>query len=235
MNSYERKIIFSSGTRREIELPKLDESWEIACVRGPLTAERLSASRLPGCHDGAILLADLHDPVPSNARDETLFIPHITTERNAGAAIKLACGKSGIRCLSPSASAEESLDAIGSAKLVLAEAMHGAIVADTLRTPSIATPLLNHEEFKWRDWCASMEMEYRTHPLSPKLWDSANRGLLSGLRHGLKWRALSRSLSKACRVAPSLSDDAVFTKKTSALHEIVADINARYKVVSELD
>ena len=54
------------------------------------------------------------------------------------------------------------LDAFDRATLVIAEAMHGAIIADTLRIPWIpvvASPAI--DPFKWRDWTASLDLPYR--------------------------------------------------------------------------
>jgi succinoglycan biosynthesis protein ExoV len=51
---------------------------------------------------------------------------------------------------------------------VVTEAMHGAIVADTLRIPWI--PVVCSPEiatFKWRDWTASLDLPYRPIAIPP--------------------------------------------------------------------
>jgi succinoglycan biosynthesis protein ExoV len=58
------------------------------------------------------------------------------------------------------------LEAFSRARLVLTEAMHGAIVADALRIPWIPlaiSPEMNR--FKWMDWTMAMELPLHFHPL----------------------------------------------------------------------
>src|ERR1019366_6854573 len=64
-----------------------------------------------------------------------------------------------------------------SAKLVVAEAMHGAIVADTLRIPWIAVECSPEIlPFKWVDWCQSMDLPYKPFQLLPtSAWDAMKR------------------------------------------------------------
>lgn len=77
--------------------------------------------------------------------------------------------------------------------VILAEAMHGAIVADALRIPwipiSCSRIIL---EFKWQDWLSSLNLSYEAHPVTPLIsveWASAaTQG--SWLKRGVK-RALS--------------------------------------------
>jgi succinoglycan biosynthesis protein ExoV len=50
--------------------------------------------------------------------------------------------------------------------------MHGAIIADTLRTPWIPVKCYsNILEFKWQDWCGSLNMRYEPEIL-PEVWDA---------------------------------------------------------------
>ncbi|MEM8612949.1 MAG: polysaccharide pyruvyl transferase family protein, partial [Cyanobacteria bacterium P01_H01_bin.105] len=72
------------------------------------------------------------------------------------------------------------------------EAMHGAIVADALRTawiPIVTSPRIL--SFKWRDWCASIGVPYRPWRLLPlPEYPKYARGLRSSLQAGLlraKW------------------------------------------------
>jgi succinoglycan biosynthesis protein ExoV len=69
---------------------------------------------------------------------------------------------------------------------VLTEAMHGAIVADTLRVPFV--PLVSSREissFKWMDWTLSMDLPYRPIRLpASTLLDAARDRLVTFMGHG---------------------------------------------------
>jgi succinoglycan biosynthesis protein ExoV len=85
---------------------------------------------------------------------------------------------------------EQVLAAIGQTKVLLAEAMHGAIVADALGIPWI--PIITSPRiltFKWRDWCSSLGLDYRPHYLMPseQFYPSSARGLRSSLNYGKYW------------------------------------------------
>ena len=73
------------------------------------------------------------------------------------------------------------MTAIAQTEVLLAEAMHGAIVADALRVPWIplctSARILN---FKWLDWCASLNLDYRPSFLSPLI--GAYPPIAGGLR-----------------------------------------------------
>ncbi len=142
--------------------PRLARHWLVAALRGPLSA-RLLRHESAAITDGAILLAaapGLVPPVPDAGRGETLFIPHgMSLSPNWCLAARLA----GLGVVDPAAPVPETLARIAGARLVLTEAMHGAIVADTLRVPWIPLRISpRFDLFKWRDWTLSMEL-----PLAP--------------------------------------------------------------------
>lgn len=153
-----RVIVLGSGTSygaAPIEL----HHWHVLAVRGPLSA---NAIRLPAsaATDGAYLVADAPAITgPPVYRSETVFIPHHRSLLNRPWAD--AAAEAGMTFVSPEWPVEEIFEHLARAKLVLTEAMHGAIVADALRIPWIPlaiSPAL--DEFKWRDWLGSLELPF---------------------------------------------------------------------------
>lgn len=69
---------------------------------------------------------------------------------------------------------EKTIERIGCARLVITEAMHGAIVADTLRVPWV--PVLCSPSilpFKWVDWTESLDLDFRPRALPPSsAWEA---------------------------------------------------------------
>lgn len=166
-----KKIVFSSGfggndKQTYGSVPKLDETYEILCVRGPLTAKALNISPKLALTDGAILLktiASAAKPVQSN---NVGYMPHVGSMRFFD--WKQVCNDAGLIFISPEEEVDVVIKKMHNCKLVITEAMHGAIVADTFRIPWIPVvgyPTIN--EFKWQDWCLSMELNY-----NPKLMPS---------------------------------------------------------------
>ena len=84
--------------------------------------------------------------------------------------------------------------------LLLTEALHGAIVADAIRVPWISIRAQDHSDFKWYDWCASMDM----------VWNP-----IDAVGLGLTW---ARDYA-----VPQLSAASVLARKTS---EMLATIDA---------
>jgi succinoglycan biosynthesis protein ExoV len=143
------------------------KSWRILGVRGPLTARVLGIDASYAVTDGAILLSALPEyaPLPQSERHGVVFMPHYQSlpagnwQQSSEAA--------GIEFLDPRVGSKAIVNRIRSAKLVLADAMHAAIVADTLRVPWIplvTSPTIN--TFKWLDWTLSMGLEYRPTKLA---------------------------------------------------------------------
>ena len=135
--------------------------WTVASVRGPLSAAVLGLPPSAAVTDGAILLATLPELARLGGGDRggVVFVPH--HEAETAAAWPEACRRAGVEYLSPLGDSRGIVERIGRARLVLAEAMHAAIVADTLRVPWV--PVVSSPQvstFKWLDWTLSMGLPY---------------------------------------------------------------------------
>lgn len=229
---YRQKVVFTSGVGYYDLEHGFDDSWDFVCVRGPNTARKLGLPAERGICDGAILLADVYPPRPQTERSGTVFIPHVNSTLSSEAGLKEICTALGLTYLSPSAPFEAFIDTVRSAALVMAEAMHGAILADALRTPWIPLCYFHHNRFKWEDWLLSIERSYECHAIGPAVWDEERQGpfapLFLPLRQ-LKIQSAKRRI-KAIRdhVEPILSDESVIDARKAALRARVADINRRY-------
>ncbi|WP_242138295.1 MULTISPECIES: polysaccharide pyruvyl transferase family protein [unclassified Sphingomonas] len=148
------------------QLPDDHARWTYAAVRGPLTAE-VVGHPAAAATDSAALLARLPDLVPRSARpDEILFMPHHRTLVNSR--WQAAAERAGMNFVDPQWRPDRILAAYGRARLVVTEAMHGAIVADTLRIPWVPVMISTEVSiFKWRDWAASVGVAYRPVALPP--------------------------------------------------------------------
>lgn len=138
--------------------PKLDQTWRFYAVRGPRTAEALGLPSDLAMTDAAALLNILEsrDSQPNGVG----FMPHhLSRGRFDWGRL---CRRIGVTYLDPRAPVPRLLGRIKSLKLVIAEAMHGAIVADALRVPWVPVRAYEHiNEFKWQDWTESLELSYQ--------------------------------------------------------------------------
>jgi len=147
-----------------------------------------------------------------------------------------ACKQLGWDYIDPNGSCEHVFNAIGRARLLVTEALHGAITADALRTPWIATrsngTIL---PFKWQDHCAAIDVPYQPIDI-PVRW--LVRGIMGTQRHPAKkalfgaramldtlWRSFDSMVEHMARAAKQpalLSDDAKIRWIDEQLHERVA-------------
>lgn len=157
-----KRIIFSSGFAYG-SLPKIDKAFDIVCVRGPLTAKALGIDKSLGIIDGAALLRELNFKAPEK-KFKFSFMPHWESELKYP--WRKLCEAADINYLSPTDDSLKTIDAILQSEVVIAEAMHAAIVADTLRTPWIPVKAYKGiNDFKWNDWTKSIELDYKPHAL----------------------------------------------------------------------
>lgn len=159
-----RKIIFSSGYGKYGSVPQLNDKYDIVCVRGPLTAKVLNLDPKKAVTDGAALLKFFDFPVYAKKYDYA-YMPHWESEKKFD--WKTLCERTGVHYISPMDNYENVLKEILETKVLLAEAMHGAIVADTLRIPWVPVKAYHYiVEFKWLDWATSMDVPYEPNRLT---------------------------------------------------------------------
>jgi succinoglycan biosynthesis protein ExoV len=166
-----QKVIFGSGAGY-MNPASVDHKWNFYCVRGPLTAEVLGLDRALAITDPALLLNQICTS-PVTPSGEVCFMPHHLSA--AYADWEGICNNAGITYLDPAGDTNLLIEKIRGAKLVIAEAMHAAIVADAFRTPWISVQCYDHIlGFKWQDWCDSIQLPYRPETI-PSLWDADRR------------------------------------------------------------
>lgn len=153
-----RKIVFSSGYAYDTP-PIIDSTWDIICVRGELTTKLLNIKKEYAVTDGALLITQCIDIPKVNKKYKYSFIPHVRSENNYD--WRRICEEVGYNYISPQDDVHYIIDNILMSEVVIADALHGAIVADALRVPWI--PVRTYKtvnEFKWNDWTSSMGLKY---------------------------------------------------------------------------
>ena len=140
-------------------------------------------------------------------------MPHY---RNANEHWATVCQRLGFGYVDPRGPRQAVIAGIRSTRVLITEAMHGAIVADALGIPWIAirTRGAGTLEFKWRDWCGSLGLSHRAHAVVPIFSTTASTRLrlkVSIAAAQLWW------ISKTAE--PQMSDEGVRQEKLAELHE----------------
>lgn len=168
--------------------PKITTNWKFYCVRGPLTAESLGLSRKLAVTDPASL-APIFFRHEKEREYPVSFMPHCESARLGDWAY--VCEQAGIQFIDPRKPFLEVFAGICRSRVLLTEAMHGAILADSFRIPWIPVKAYSHiSEYKWQDWLQSVQLNAEFVCL-PSIWrgDDCN-GIVTKLKNGLKRRLL---------------------------------------------
>ena len=206
--------IFSTGVGYERGLPALNAAAKIYCLRGPLSARKLGVPEDLAVTDGAILVRRCVQ-APTEKVHAVAFMPHIHHAVYGETLWPALCDRIGFGYIDPRWPVERVLTAIAQTKLLLAEAMHGAIIADALRVPWI--PIRTSARilaFKWQDWCASLGLAYCPSFLSP--WIGQYPRIAGGIRSALPpalhwWRWLQQDRLRSAGLL--LQDDGAAVAK----------------------
>ena len=156
----QHRVVFGSGAGYG-DRPNLGKGrWSFYCVRGPLTAQALGLPSSLGVADPGILVRTLFDFESDGRARPVGFMPH---KDSAGSGRwHDICDAADILYIDPRANVDDVLRLISGCRLLIAEAMHGAIVADALRVPWLAARIMpSLLNFKWHDWCQSMALDYQ--------------------------------------------------------------------------
>lgn len=221
-DGYKHKVVAGSGARGTENLPRLDESWDVNFVRGPLTAKALSSQRdVRYITDPAMLIGEYFKE--KNKNSDIGLVPYYGANLAFWKSVATSCG---YRFISPKLSVDEFVFEIKQCKFVFTEAMHGAIFADSLRVPWQAIESITNQLegdthlFKWNDWCSSMNMDFGELSL-PVVWPDAK---VDGLKSKLKVAYIKNQLKRASKNNFILSDDAVFKDKIISLKDAFSSI-----------
>ncbi len=190
----QRKIVFGSGYGALNAPPDVhDGSWDVRFVRGPNTARALCLPASSAIADPAVLM-NQHAPALGPGSGAAGFMPH--WESMGRGRWERACHLAGVRLIDPRQPVDNILRQLTTCRVVIAEAMHGAIVADALRIPWVAVlPIDHRQRFKWSDWAGSLDIDLRPHGLRPSSWDEAHL-LMPNFRPG-------RGAVRLLRAAPA--------------------------------
>lgn len=168
----ERRIYFSSGfaagdAATYGTAPTFGPTDDVVCVRGPLTAQALGLPPEKAIADGAILLRHVLDVHPLPTTLPVAYMPHVGSYAFFSEWEALL-REVGVAVIDPRGEPKAVLDQVRATGVLLAEAMHGAIVADTVGVPWVPVAMYDTiNAFKWQDFTASMELSYAPNRIAP--------------------------------------------------------------------
>jgi succinoglycan biosynthesis protein ExoV len=186
----------------------------------------LGLPRELGVIDPGVLVRDF---VPAGvAQTEIGFMPHHYSARLGD--WRLICRDANMQYIDPEHPVETVLHQIQRCKLLITEAMHGAIIADALRVPWIPVKSYSHIlEFKWNDWSDSVELPYDPVRLMP-IWQlNEQASWWRRTVHFAKRTYLARVLKAVARSGRAqLSAASVMDARIAELYTRLAQLKSRY-------
>lgn len=187
--------IFSTGYGYATEKIEPQNNWRIHCVRGPLTADALGLESKYAVADGAIL-AEEYVSRSNYPQFKYGYMPHFV---NANQRWKNISEDIGVKFIDPTQSVDVTLRELSEIEILLTEAMHGAIIADSLGIPWIpikSSKIIN--TFKWEDYCQSMGIQYQPCQLPP-MSATVKPTVIGRLRSTVKYKWVRSELDKIIR------------------------------------
>ena len=164
-----RKILVMGSGAGYGPVPALDERWSFHAVRGQRTARALGLDPDRAVADSAYLLASLDWASLRQPHGEVVVVPHHRSLRYVD--WQQICERAGARFVSPLLPAAQFMTAVAGARLVLTEAMHGAILADIVRVPWQGFAFGGQfNTDKWLDWAEMFDLDPQVRAL-PGFYD----------------------------------------------------------------
>jgi len=145
---------------------RMGEGVHFHAVRGHKSAAALGLGAEAVITDAAVLLRAMNVPQSRLTRERVGVM--FTGRSLHNYDWESVCGRLGYGFISCHWSVERVLDEIQRCDLLLTEAMHGAIVADTLRVPWVAITCSEGVlGFKWEDWLSTLGLPYEPTAVTP--------------------------------------------------------------------
>jgi len=212
-----KKYVLGSGTGYNNEgFELLPEEYDVYFVRGPLTAEKLNLPDTKWITDPAVIISELR-PVNEPRDIPVSFMPHVGIDSND---YKNVVEELGFNYISPSDEEQSIFSQIARSERLITSAMHGAIFADSYRTPWC--PIVTSNEildFKWKDWALSIGVSYKPEFL-PAYWGKGESvfGRLKSFMKKVIIQKRLKELAKNHSVFVKSSDE-VLAAKSKAIKE----------------
>jgi succinoglycan biosynthesis protein ExoV len=191
-------VVFGSGVGYgDAERLQLPASWNVLFVRGPLSAAHLGLSQSKALTDAAMLAPRLFPEIVR--REQSIgYMPHVETLLQAPGDWPELVQRAGLAFIDPRGPVLTVLAEIAACKFLVTEAMHGAILADAYGVPWVAVSTAATHAFKWRDWCASRQIDFAPEAM-PTLYHNPHRTILQTMRHQVKRAQVLRILGRLAR------------------------------------
>lgn len=213
-------IVFGSGVGYGPKPDAIDCSWHIYCLRGPLSVKALGLSSDLAITDPAVLVRNLVTSTPPLKTHRRAYMPHWQC---ANPALEKVCNSAGLAFIDPRWEVDRVISEIQKTEVLITEALHGAIVADTLGVPWI--PIKTREHIllsKWEDWCASIEIEYQPVRILP-MWGELPHG--ASLQRRMRNRAKSYAVVMQLRRV-SASSSPILSERTK-MERLVGELERK--------
>lgn len=196
-----KRVVFGSGVGYGEPIIK-DQSWDIICVRGPWSARQLGIDISYGIIDPAIFINRLYNHGHIE-RCKISFMPAgISASRGLWQEV---CQIAGIQYIDPrGGNVEDIMQQIDQTRLLLTEAMHGAIAAEAFRIPWICVHSGDHMNHnKWRDFCESLNLIHCPHWLPTTYRGVSESNIAKRLKLSIKNLLATAGSSLSKEITPS--------------------------------
>ena len=150
--------------------------------------------------------------------------------------------------ISPADPVDEVITQLKQTECLFAEAMHGAIIADSLRIPWLPIKAYGTiNEFKWNDWTSSMQLDFNFNSinamyskelieilvknktkLNNKLIQKTLVGTYQAYQNSFMRKSTMRKLEQLKKMKPILSDESIFQSKLNQILDKIELVKKRY-------
>lgn len=173
-----RKVVLGTGLGEQ-GAARPDPSWDFYWVRGPLTAREFGLSDSLGVGDSALLWPGLESTGHTPKNSPVGLIPHYQTWDSFD--WPEVARQAGMVAINPRQAPQIVIDQMRQCSRILTESLHGAICADAMGidwAPCVMAHRFN--DFKWRDWLATIDREFAPLVLHKPLLRSVTVGKVVG-------------------------------------------------------